>query len=184
MNFAWNARIPRSIQESFTCRKSTTRHYFPSEGRRAEDFFVPVCTWVPKASTLPLDHQSCFFTWLVQRSSPSFSSTTFRNVQGISYVHSKVSTFPHHAKLCSERSTLLVASPNFKSSLLVNSLLVECCFCHGNLEFNLTSFVTMQPQHFKRYTFSSSFWSMIICTGDGCLVILPCCYSIIPILGH
>ena len=43
MNFAWNARLPRSIQESFTCRKSTTwdrRFYFPSEGRRAEDFFA------------------------------------------------------------------------------------------------------------------------------------------------
>ena len=43
MNIAWNARLPRSIQESFTCRKSTTwdrRLYFPSEGRRAEDFFV------------------------------------------------------------------------------------------------------------------------------------------------
>jgi len=43
MNFASNARLPRSIQESFTCRKSTTwdrRLYFPSEGRRAEDFFA------------------------------------------------------------------------------------------------------------------------------------------------
>ena len=43
MNFAWNARLPRSIQESFTRRKSTTwdrRLYFPSEGRRAEDFFA------------------------------------------------------------------------------------------------------------------------------------------------
>ena len=43
MNFAWNARLPRSIKESFTCRKSTTwdrRLYFPSEGRRAEDFFA------------------------------------------------------------------------------------------------------------------------------------------------
>ena len=42
MNFAWNARLPRSIQGSFTCRKSTTwdrRLYFPFEGRRAEDFF-------------------------------------------------------------------------------------------------------------------------------------------------
>ena len=38
-----NARLPRNIQGSFTCRKSTTwdkRLYFPSEGRRAEDFFV------------------------------------------------------------------------------------------------------------------------------------------------
>ena len=43
MNFAWNARLPRSIQKSFTCRKSTTwdrRLYFPSEGRRAENFFA------------------------------------------------------------------------------------------------------------------------------------------------
>ena len=43
MNFAWNAQLPRSIQESFTCCKSTTwdrRLYFPSEGRCAEDFFA------------------------------------------------------------------------------------------------------------------------------------------------
>jgi hypothetical protein len=58
---------------SFTCRKATTwdrRLYFPSEGRCAEDFFalkirrlrqgVNPRTWVPKASTLPLDHWSCF----------------------------------------------------------------------------------------------------------------------------
>ena len=41
--WARNGRLPRSIQESFTCRKSTTwdgRLYFPSEGRRAEDFFA------------------------------------------------------------------------------------------------------------------------------------------------
>ena len=38
-----NARLPRNIQGSFTCRKSMTRDkrlYFPSEGRRAEDFFA------------------------------------------------------------------------------------------------------------------------------------------------
>jgi hypothetical protein len=43
MNFAWNARLPHSIQGSFTCRKSTTwdrRLYGPSEGRRAEDFLA------------------------------------------------------------------------------------------------------------------------------------------------
>ena len=36
-------RLPRNIQEPFTCRKSTTwnkRLYFPSEGRRAEEFFA------------------------------------------------------------------------------------------------------------------------------------------------
>ena len=38
-----NARLPRNIQGSFTYRKSTTWDkwlYFPSEGRRAEDFFA------------------------------------------------------------------------------------------------------------------------------------------------
>ena len=38
-----HSRLPRNIQRSFTCRKSTTwdrRLYFPSEGRRAEDFFA------------------------------------------------------------------------------------------------------------------------------------------------
>ena len=38
-----NARLPRNIQGSFTCHKSTTwdrRHYFPSDGRCAEDFFA------------------------------------------------------------------------------------------------------------------------------------------------
>ena len=34
-----NARLPRNIQGSFTCRKSTTWD-FPSEGRGAEDFFA------------------------------------------------------------------------------------------------------------------------------------------------
>jgi hypothetical protein len=56
---------------SFTCRKVTTwdrRLYCSSEGRGAEDFFdikirrlrpgVNPLTWVPKASTLPLDHRS------------------------------------------------------------------------------------------------------------------------------
>jgi hypothetical protein len=37
-------QFTRYIQGSFTCRKATTwdqRLYFPSEGRRAEDFFLP-----------------------------------------------------------------------------------------------------------------------------------------------
>jgi hypothetical protein len=54
-----------------TRRKATTSDqwfYFPSVGRRAEDFFalkflglwpgVNPLTWVPKVSTLPLDHRS------------------------------------------------------------------------------------------------------------------------------
>ena len=67
-----NARLPRNIQGSFTCRKFTTwdrRLYFHSEGRRAEDFFFRPeksnpRTLVPKASTLPLDHRSRYEKYL------------------------------------------------------------------------------------------------------------------------
>ena len=62
-----NARLPRNNQASFTCLKSTTwdrRLYFPSEGffspwkiRRLRSWLNPR-TWVPKASTLPVDHRS------------------------------------------------------------------------------------------------------------------------------
>ena len=69
-----NARLPRNVHGSFIYRKSTTwdkRLYSPSKGRGAEDFFSPwkirrfrpglnLRTWIPKASTLPLDHRSRF----------------------------------------------------------------------------------------------------------------------------
>ena len=52
------------------CTKWDKRLYFPSEGRRTEDFFalknlgfwpgLNPRTWVPKASTLPLDYWSRF----------------------------------------------------------------------------------------------------------------------------
>jgi hypothetical protein len=65
-------KIPSTIRLPRNCSKSATwdrRLYFPSEGRRAEDFFSPLKirrlrpglnprTWVPKASTLPLDLRS------------------------------------------------------------------------------------------------------------------------------
>ena len=61
INFAWNARLPRRIQESFTSRKSKTwdrRLDFPYEGRRAEDFSALKNPTALKASKLPLDHRS------------------------------------------------------------------------------------------------------------------------------
>jgi hypothetical protein len=42
-------QLPRYIWGSFTCRKATTwdrRLYFPSEGRRAEDFFALKIRWL------------------------------------------------------------------------------------------------------------------------------------------
>jgi len=63
--FCPKTRLPRNFQGPLTCRKSATwdrRLYFPSEGRRAEDFFARKIrwlrpglnprSWVPEASTL------------------------------------------------------------------------------------------------------------------------------------
>ena len=63
-----------------TCRKATTwdrQLYFPSEGRRAEDFFalkirrlrpgVNPRTWVPETSTLPRHHRSRLPPHIVSR---------------------------------------------------------------------------------------------------------------------
>ena len=66
-----NARLPLNIQESFTCRKSTTwdngftslpkeevlRIFSPWKIRRPRLGLNPR-SWVPKTSTLPQDHRS------------------------------------------------------------------------------------------------------------------------------
>ena len=71
MNFAWNARLPRSIQDLlhavnlrhgtdvFTSppKEGVLRIFSPWKIRRFRPGLNPR-TWVPKASTLPLDHRS------------------------------------------------------------------------------------------------------------------------------
>jgi hypothetical protein len=69
VKFSRNNATSTSLSGSLTCRKSETRErrlYFPSEGRYAEDFFVPKIrrlrpglnprTWVPEASMLTTRH--------------------------------------------------------------------------------------------------------------------------------
>ena len=64
-NFAWKSDFHDNFQGPLTCRKSVTwdrQLYFPSEGRRAEDFFARKIrrlwpgsnqrSWVPEASML------------------------------------------------------------------------------------------------------------------------------------
>ena len=63
-----NARLPRNILRSFTCRKSTTwdkRLYFHSERRRAEDFFVLKNATV-SAGSEPANLSTKIIWWLVQ----------------------------------------------------------------------------------------------------------------------
>jgi hypothetical protein len=77
-----------SLLGSFTSRKATTwdrRLYFPSEGRRPEDFFARKIrllrpglnprTWVPKASTLPVDHRSRSWSLVLSEKAVCIKST-------------------------------------------------------------------------------------------------------------
>ena len=70
-NFDRKLRLPRIHFGVLLHAIWDKRLYFPSEGRRAEDLFVlwkirrlrpglNPRTWVPKASTLPLDHRNRF----------------------------------------------------------------------------------------------------------------------------
>ena len=99
-NLPENARLPLNIQGYFRGRKSTTwdrRLYFPSEGRRAEDFYrseksdglrpgLNPRTWVPKGSTLPLDHRSPFSNYLPWRKWKKFV---------LSYMHLRAYSAPN-----------------------------------------------------------------------------------------
>jgi hypothetical protein len=74
-----------SLLGSFTCRKFTTwdrRLYFPSEGRRAEDFFGRIWTrelGYQRPARLPLDHRSRYYfnliaiLWFLPSSNDSIS---------------------------------------------------------------------------------------------------------------
>ena len=74
-----NARLPRNIQGSFTChkiydmgqtallpfrRKACWGFFRPEKIRRLRPGLNPR-TWVPKASTLPLDHRSRFYAMIL-----------------------------------------------------------------------------------------------------------------------
>ena len=65
MNFAWKCPTSTNIQASFTYRKSTTwdkRLYFPSEGRRAEDF----SSWKIRRLRLGLNPRTWVrYTWML-----------------------------------------------------------------------------------------------------------------------
>ena len=100
----WNCW--REIQGSFTCRKSTTwdrRLHLPSEGRRAEYFSAGLNprTWVPEASTLPLDHRSRSHVICYKKNSPN-KTVNRRLVQVYN------STGQHHAETenCTEKRSV------------------------------------------------------------------------------
>ena len=111
----WPAILPEiatstSIQGYFTCRKSSTwdpRLYFPSEGRRAEEFFalknsrrlrlgLNQRTWVLKSSTLPPDHRSSIHipcAYKLHFPPCSNSSSDIRHSLFCSFLHPPVAYF-------------------------------------------------------------------------------------------
>ena len=62
--------------------------------------------------SLTLSNTSSFLNDTSNWSSPSFSSTTFQNFPGVSYLLPEASKFQHHTKPCSKCNILLVSSSN------------------------------------------------------------------------
>ena len=112
-----------SLLGSFTCRKFTTwdrRLYFPSEGRRAEDFFARKIrplrpglnprTWVPKASTRR--YQTYYYNYMIPGNARSHKNMTIALQQKRPYYYIGIAEFlllppatphtlPHYLSLCS-----------------------------------------------------------------------------------
>ena len=150
VNFCLNADLHVTFRWSFTCRKAATWDlglYFPSEGKRAEDFFRPKKirrlrpganprTWVPKVSTLPLDHRICL-VWTYWRKEKSLdparvltpyhpaciqatTSTTLRRRQ-LMFPCIRIFTFPAPIEcLCSIRSFQVWSLLQRRDNLTVN----------------------------------------------------------------
>jgi hypothetical protein len=131
-NLTWRARLPRSIQGSFTCSKFATwdpQLYFPSEGRRAANFFfspwkirrlrsgLNPWTWVLKASTLPTDHRSRYYVEITITSWICLSMNTLEYF------------LPYWDKLCPD--ILLFSLRDFLICLLDEMFCCPCwTFCY------------------------------------------------------
>jgi len=108
------------------------------------------------------------------RSSPSFSCTTFRNFPSISpptFRSGQVSA-PYKAML--QIMNFISFFLKFQSNLLVKKLFIfECFFCYGNPGFNFICtpciIVIMLPKQMKYSTYSSWVWCIIISILDVCL---------------
>ena len=126
------------------------RLYFPSEGRRAEDFFalknpklrpgLNPRTLVPKASTLPLDHRSRYkFTnnsKLYENLLNSFADVTFKlrscpsalfSTTYFYFRHLRINTPPFHKtkiQLWSKYVLNKIYSTSRKCLIYINSFLI------------------------------------------------------------
>ena len=87
-----------------------------------------------------LDSLSYFSHDRSKWSSPSFSSTTFRNFPGTSDLLSEGSKSQHHTKLCSKCDSLLVSSLNLSEFFWWKKpfFFADCCFHYGNPGCNFT----------------------------------------------
>ena len=110
-------------------------------------------------------------------SSSPFSNNTFQNFSGISGILSEVFGFHHLTRLYSKCSILLNSSLNLNPIFFSeNCLLVECCYCHGNLEFNfpcIPFFICYRAtQVVEIFLILGLFFIYHNCIRDDCLAIL------------
>jgi hypothetical protein len=114
---------------------------------------------------------SSFFTDRSKWPPPSLLSPTSQKFQGIPDSFNEVPKFQRHTKLCSNYSTLLVPSLNWNPiRLWKDSSSCWCCFAMANLNaispVHLAPLVTSLNYKLKHSTFSSCFWSIIICAEN------------------
>ena len=174
-----NVRLPRNIQGSFTCRKSTTWDrslYFPFEGRRAEEFFAL------KNPTASVGFEPANFGTKGQHATSRPPKPLFRGIYGVKWVKNSLmaarilalvlqwfpstssSVFPHRQKRCLHLIQLTVASrlfvpPNSHYQELVNGM--TACHCH----WHLCTIFSQQWENTTLYVGSARLCHVFIDTG-------------------
>jgi len=153
--FGRETRLPRNFQGSLTCRKSVTwerRLYFPSEGRRAEDFFARKIqrlrlglnprSWVPEASTLTNMWGSMYFIKMFCRNGCNCCCKHYRKVVSVKCVCNRnwhIATFLFITSYLFEHFSGInfTSVLNGDDQLITYMTLVKMKFCSFTLIINI-----------------------------------------------
>jgi hypothetical protein len=134
--FCLNVDLHITFRDLLHAAKCDQRLYFPTEGRRAEDFFalknpngfagLNPRTWVLKGSTLPLDHQSCYYICLINSfcaSNVIIRCTVIHTKTQITTLSPAMSMFFHMRSVISAECGLMIHSDRI--SYLLSLILMD-----------------------------------------------------------